>query len=122
MDIGAKEIRSWHLRKGWQDIGYHFVVRRSGKIELGRSIDVAGAHARGFNATSIGICYVGGLNEKMEPEDNRTKAQNESLELLVSMLWAMFPDADVLGHRDLPKVTKACPCFEVSEWLESWAK
>lgn len=78
-----------------------------------------GAHARGHNATSIGVCYVGGVDEKMNPEDNRTAEQLRSMQLLVSLLWAMFPDADVLGHRDLPEVTKACPSFDVKTWLEA---
>lgn len=118
-DIGSKEIRSWHLANGWKDIGYHFVIRRNGKIELGRSLDVRGAHVRGHNAASIGVCYVGGVDENMNPEDNRTAEQLRSMELLVSLLWAMFPDADVLGHCDFPGVTKACPSFDVKTWLEA---
>jgi N-acetyl-anhydromuramyl-L-alanine amidase AmpD len=119
-DVGSKEIRSWHMAKGWKDIGYHFVVRRDGKIELGRKLDVRGAHARGHNSTSIGVCYIGGVDENNKPEDNRTEQQLDSLEFLVSLLWAMFPDADVMGHCDLPEVTKACPCFDVKNWLESF--
>ena len=120
MEIGSREIRSWHLARGWKDIGYHFVIRRNGKIELGRSVAIRGAHVRGHNATSIGICYVGGIAENGDPEDNRTAEQIKSLEFLVSLLWAIWPDAEVLGHRDFPDVCKACPRFDVQDWLESF--
>lgn len=118
-DVGSREIRSWHMAKGWQDIGYHFVVRRGGQIELGRRLDVTGAHVKYHNRTSVGVCYVGGIDEEGNPEDNRTDPQKKSLELLVRLLWAMYPDAEVLGHCDFPGVAKACPCFSVKDWLES---
>ena len=118
VDIGSREIRSWHLDRGWKDIGYHFVIRRNGKIELGRRLDVPGAHVKGHNATSIGVCYVGGLDEAGRPTDNRTHRQFKSMEILVKVLWALFPDANVVGHNDFQGVTKACPCFDVSEWVE----
>lgn len=63
LDIGARDIRRWHVNdNGWSDIGYHYVVRRSGKIERGRPHDRAGAHARGHNHDSLGICWVGRKN------------------------------------------------------------
>ena len=119
-DIGVKQIRAWHIAKGWRDIGYHFLVRRSGKIEIGRPINVAGAHVKYHNKTSIGICYAGGVDEKGKPTDNRTNEQKQSMQFLVSFLWAMFPDAEVLGHCDFPGVEKACPCFNVKEWVDTF--
>lgn len=122
MDIGAEEIRRWHLRRGWLDIGYHAVVRRDGTVEPGRSYDVPGAHARGFNHLSLGICLVGGVAEdKTTPENNFTPEQFDALASLVLGLKADYPDAKVVGHRDLPNVNKACPSFDVEEWLDSLA-
>ena len=77
-----------------------------------------GAHARHYNAHSIGICYEGGLDEKGKPADTRTPAQKDSLEDLLYGLSLDYPDAEILGHRDLPWVRKSCPCFDVKEWLK----
>ena len=77
-----------------------------------------GAHARHYNAHSIGICYEGGLDEKGKPADTRTPAQKASLEDLLYSLVLDYPDAEILGHRDLPWVRKSCPCFDVKEWLK----
>ena len=72
-----------------------------------------GAHAKGYNAHSIGICYEGGLNARDQPEDTRTPEQKETLHRLLERLKEDYPDAKVVGHRDLPGVQKDCPCFEV---------
>lgn len=118
MDIGADEIRKWHVEeRGWSDIGYHKVIRRDGTVESGRDIGVSGAHAAGYNSVSIGICLVGGRGQDDEAEDNFTPQQWESLEELVEQLQASYPDAEVLGHRDLPDVQKQCPAFDVRSWL-----
>lgn len=118
-DIGAEEIRGWHLQRGWLDIGYHKVIRRDGTIEDGRALDVPGAHARGFNHKSWGICLMGGVeSDNKTPESNYTHAQWESLEGLVRELLVKAPQAEVLGHRDLPNVSKACPSFDVRDWWD----
>lgn len=115
MDIGVREIRQWHKsERDFLDVGYHFIIRRDGSIETGRQVNQVGAHTKGFNSTSIGICLVGGVNEKMKPEDNFTPAQFSTLKGLVASLKEQFPDAlSVKGHRDFdPK--KACPSFDVA--------
>ena len=119
-DIGAKEIRKWHVEgNGWADIGYHFVIRRSGRVEAGRPVDDVGSHVQGQNATSVGVCLVGGLNDKtFKPEDNFTPQQWASLRKLVSDLLKKYPKAKVLGHRDFPGVQKACPCFSAKVWAK----
>jgi N-acetyl-anhydromuramyl-L-alanine amidase AmpD len=118
-DIGAEEIRSWHLQRGWLDIGYHKVIRRDGTIENGRELNVPGAHARGFNHISWGICLVGGVeSDNKTPESNFTHAQWDALLNLVRDMKAEVPSAQVVGHRDLPNVNKACPSFDVKEWWE----
>jgi len=116
-DIGAKEIRSWHKAKGWRDIGYHYVIRRNGTVEKGRGVDDVGSHVQGYNAASVGICLVGGLNnDTYAPEANYTPAQWSALKTLVAAMVKKYPGAKVLGHRDFPKVAKACPCFDAKPW------
>ena len=117
MDIGATEIDRWHRQRGFKGIGYHFVIRRSGVLEQGRPLERIGAHAKGHNRYSIGICWVGGLDKNGKPADNRTDAQRTTLETLVKALHSIYPYARILGHRDLPGVNKACPCFDVDRWL-----
>jgi len=120
MDIGAEEIKRWHLQRGWLDIGYHYVIRRDGTVEKGRNDNVPGAHARGYNEKSLGICLIGGVEfDKHTPEANYTHAQWDSLEHLVRTLKGDHEDAEVIGHRDLPGVNKACPSFDAPRWWVS---
>lgn len=113
-DIGAKEIDQWHKAQGWQAIGYHWVVRRNGKREKGRSEDKIGSHAKGHNHDSIGICWVGGVSsDRLAPEDNRTQAQRDELKKLVLEVRGRYPGAKVLGHNELPGVNKDCPCIDM---------
>ena len=92
--------------------GYHYYVTRDGTTVQTRHLQLAGAHAKGYNAHSIGICYEGGLDERGKPADTRTLAQKKALLALLRKLKACYPDATILGHRDLPGVAKACPCFD----------
>jgi N-acetylmuramoyl-L-alanine amidase len=118
-DIGAREITQWHLAQGWNTIGYHFVIRRNGRIEKGRPDDEIGAHVQGHNHDSIGICLVGGLNNRtFRPENNFTPQQWDSLKKLLTGLLRKYPKAKVLGHRDFPGVQKACPCFAAKTWAK----
>lgn len=116
-DIGADEIRKWHLEKGWSDIGYHFVINRKGVIQTGRPVDKPGAHVKGHNADSIGICLVGGINEQGKADANFTFSQYSALHNLVSNLLVSYPEVTILGHRDFPGVQKACPCFDVQSFF-----
>ncbi len=115
-DIGVDEIRRWHMDKGWRDVGYHFVIRRDGTVENGRDLDDIGAHARGVNRASVGICLVGGKSRLRGADSNFTRAQFKALERLLDSMHRQYPGATVLGHRDLPGVAKACPCFDVPAW------
>ena len=117
MDVDAAEIRRWHVEdNGWRDIGYHWVVRRSGELEAGRPEPEPGAHVAGHNAHSIGICMVGGRKEGGGPDSNYTLAQWSTLHELLANLAERFPDAKVVGHRDLDS-SKACPCFDAKVLL-----
>jgi N-acetyl-anhydromuramyl-L-alanine amidase AmpD len=118
-DIGREEIHQWHLARGWSGIGYHFVIRRNGDIEIGRDMERVGAHAQGHNSDSLGLCMVGGIDTYGNPEDNFTDAQYEALLSLVLALQIRHPQAKVLGHRDLPGVQKACPSIDAIAW---WAQ
>lgn len=126
MDIGTADIRRWHVDgNGWSDIGYHYVVRRDGRVEKGRDLDrdgnvdeEVGAHARGFNANSIGICMVGGMAEDGGDDCNFTEAQWQSLRQLVQGLLVKYPEADVIGHRDVDP-HKTCPTFDAKAWAKT---
>lgn len=123
-----------HLKRGFLDIGYHYVITRDGTLETGRPDNVSGAHARGYNHTSIGICMVGGVRQeiipattthnkrsyKLHPENNFTPEQFETLDTLLTTLQLQHPCAVTLGHCDLPNVKKTCPNFDVAEWLVSY--
>ncbi len=128
-DIGVAEIRAMHKQRGFNDVGYHYVIRRDGRIEKGRADTAMGAHASGFNSVSLGICMVGGINAKGWSEQNFTTAQFDALRDLLKTLKARHAGAEILGHRDLSpdknrdgKVSrnewlKDCPCFDVRDWL-----
>lgn len=117
-DIGTEEIRKWHVNgNGWSDIGYHKVIRRDGSIESGRDVEISGAHCRGQNSNSIGICLIGGVNADMNPEFNYTVEQMGSLRRLIVEYMKEHPKATLHGHNEFSP--KACPCFDVMAWWKS---
>ncbi len=118
----AKDVDRWHREKGWNGIGYHFVVLLDGNIEAGRPANAVGAHVEGYNSNSIGVVYVGGVDAKGKSKDTRTPAQKRALELLVKDLVERYPGATVQGHRDFPGVKKDCPCFDTKKWWASVPK
>ena len=119
----VEDIRRWHLKRGFIDCGYHYVVEQDGTISTGRPLSSIGAHCRGHNSHSIGICYVGGLDKGGHPADTRNEAQKRVLRELLTQLHQDYPKAIILGHRDLSpdlnhdgKITpnefiKQSPCF-----------
>ena len=119
MDIGVKEIRKWHVDKGWDDVGYHVIIRRNGEIEWGRSFGVRGAHVKGYNSVSLGVCLIGGVDSDMEAEDNFTDEQFSSLERVLTALQGLFPDTLVMGHRDIAYNITKCPSFDAQGWWEN---
>lgn len=113
-DYTVTDIDKWHKGKGWQCIGYHYVIYRDGSVHEGRDIRIAGAHCLKHNACSIGICYIGGLtSDGKTPKDTRTKEQYEAMHKLVDALVKLYPGTRVFGHNEFAK--KACPCFDVSQ-------
>lgn len=106
------DIDRWHRQRGFRSIGYHYVIYLDGSVHEGRPEEEAGAHCRGHNAHSIGICYIGGLDAAGQPADTRTDAQRKALRQLIGRLRRKYPRASVCGHREF--AAKACPCFDVS--------
>jgi N-acetyl-anhydromuramyl-L-alanine amidase AmpD len=92
--------------------GYHYYITRDGTVTQTRHEQLIGAHAVGYNQHSLGVCYEGGLDKEGNPADTRTRKQKHALLQLLKRLKAEHPDARILGHRDLPSVHKACPCFD----------
>ena len=90
---------------------YHYYVRTNGDIIPLLPESVQGVHARHYNHCSLGIVYEGGMDERGQPADTRTPAQEASLWSLLKALTEEYPDARIVGHRDLPHVAKECPCF-----------
>ena len=117
MDIGYKEINQWHLDRGWDGCGYHYIVRRDGVLEWGRDREKQGAHVSGYNSDSLGVCMVGGIDDDGASQNNFTNAQFTRLKDLFGVLFVDYSDATVLGHRDL--AAKDCPCFSVREFLKA---
>ena len=113
-NIDAREIDRWHRQRGWLKIGYHFVIKQDGTIEIGRNIDEVGAHARGHNSYSIGICLVGGIDDLSQPSDDYSDEQWTMLRLLIDGLVKKYPGVKLLGHNDIS--SKACPSFNVVDW------
>lgn len=125
--LTVEDLRREHLHRGFQDIGYHYYVRRDGTVTLTRPLSLAGAHVKGFNKYSIGICYEGGLDTEGNAKDTRTPEQRSALHALAAQLLHRFPDARLCGHRDLSpdlngdgivepdEWVKQCPCFEVKK-------
>ena len=92
-DHTAKDIALWHKQRGFNEIGYNYIVRLDGTVELGRDVNKIPAHVTNHNKDSIGICYIGGI-----------------------------PQAEILGHRDFPGVAKACPCFNAKDEYKTISK
>lgn len=131
-DVRAADIDKWHKERGFNEIGYHYVVDLDGTVEFGRRLPKDGAHCntpglsgQSYNKHSIGICYIGGLNKDGNPADTRTDAQKKSLHELVWRLFEKYPITEIIGHRDASpdlngdgQITKnewikQCPCFDV---------
>lgn len=131
-DIHAADIDKWHKERGFNEIGYHYVIDLDGSVEFGRALPKDGAHCNtaglsglSYNKHSIGICYIGGLDANGNPADTRTDAQKLAMHELVLRLMEKYPIVEVIGHRDASpdkngdgKITpnewiKQCPCFDV---------
>lgn len=120
--VSVETIRQWHRARGFTDIGYHWVVGVTGQVYPGRPEESVGAHAKGHNAKSLGICMVGTERFPLHAW--------ASLKAKIEQLLERFPGASVCGHRDLSpdldgdgqvepnEWIKICPGFDVAAWLQ----
>ena len=112
MGVHVKDIDVWHKDRGFDCIGYHFVILQDGTIELGRPLDVIGAHCKGFNSHSVGTCLIG--------RDEFTQEQYNSLRIIDEYLKLKYNvHMDTMGHCELNK-HKTCPNFSVKELTTKW--
>lgn len=102
----------WREHLGWQTPGYHFIIKADGALVNLLPIQEVSNGVKGFNFETINVCYIGGIDKKGAPKDNRTFAQKETLLNILKVLKKKFPTAIIQGHRDFPNVKKACPCFD----------
>ncbi|MCK5605118.1 N-acetylmuramoyl-L-alanine amidase [Candidatus Pacearchaeota archaeon] len=107
LDIGFREINSWHHKNGWKSksgisCGYHFIIRKDGSIEQGRPQKEVGAHSYGQNRSSLGIVWVGRKDFNMR--------QNKSMRALIRGLMFKYnlSVTDVYGHYEFTD-KKTCP-------------
>ena len=107
-NIDASIIHKMHINFGWEGIGYHKVILRSGKIENGRPEFWIGAHVKGKNKNSLGVCLIG--------TDKFTNKQFLSLKKVLFKWKKKYPNAQIIGHRDAVKTSKTCPNFNVRKW------
>ena len=110
-DVSPEEIKRWHVEeRGWSDVGYHFIITIDGVVHSGRPLEIQGAHTKGHNSESIGICYVGGMDKEMKSaKDTRTEEQKDSLVNLICELKDIY-DCKVYGHNNFSN--KECPSFD----------
>jgi N-acetyl-anhydromuramyl-L-alanine amidase AmpD len=114
--VTAEQISQWDIAKFGQ-VSYHHVVLLDGTIKDTLAIDKKGAHVKGANTGNIGVCYIGGVDKAGNPKDTRNAAQKAALKRLITHYVDKYPGIIVRGHRDWPNVKKACPSFDVADWI-----
>jgi len=131
-EVTSEDIRRWHTApppqgRGWNQIGYTDLFHINGGVE--RMVDnneddiidpwEITNGAAGFNSVSRHIVYAGGMNsDNSSPKDTRTQMQKEAMKKYVLAFARKFPNAKIVGHRDLDR-GKACPSFDVEQWLNT---
>ena len=110
-NLKAIDIHEMHLNFGWDGIGYHKIICRSGTVENGRPDYWVGAHVKGKNKISLGVCLIG--------RNKFTNKQFTSLEKILKKWKLLYPQAKIVGHRDTGDTHKTCPNFDISTWLKN---
>lgn len=117
-DYSVTEIDRWHRKRGFAEIGYHYVIHPDGKIDTGRAITKIGAHCKGHNEYTIGVAYIGGRRNGVSA-DTMTLPQELALRSLLQILCLLYPSIETIsGHNQYS--SKACPCFKVSTFIACW--
>ena len=111
-EYDVEDIRRWHKARGWRDVGYHYVVLLNGDVQIGRGIDEVGAHVKGRNSHSIGICYIGGLKDGKAHDTMTWKQFYAVYRLCCSLYDVLGRRIPLRGHNEFS--TKECPSFDVS--------
>ena len=120
VEYSREQIKQMHLKRNFKDIGYHYLIHLDGTISKGRFDNVPGAHVKGFNDKSLGICYIGGVaSDGKTPKDTRTIAQKDALIDLLMRLKRKYPLAKIVGHRDLSPDLNHNGVIEPNEWLKA---
>ena len=109
-EFDASKIHQLHLDFGWNGIGYHKVICRDGRIENGRPEYWVGAHVKGKNSCSLGVCLIG--------KDKFTQKQFNSLEKVLKKWIEVYPNSKIIGHSKAVVTKKTCPNFNVKDWCE----
>ena len=117
-DVKAETIKQWDIDKFGQP-SYHLIVELDGTFVRHMRDTDRGAHVANNNTGNLGIAYVGGVDQLMDPKDTRTIAQKVALRTLVRTFQNKYPGIIVRGHRDWPGVKKACPSFDVQAWIDA---
>ena len=127
VNVSAATIDTWHRKRGFDQIGYHYVISLDGTITAGRAVNIMGAHVGGGgNRASIGIAYIGGVDANLKAKDTRTEAQKVALIKIIKILKNIYPEASIHGHRDYSKdkdgdgveaheYMKMCPCYNAEQ-------
>ena len=117
MDIDVDKVTQWHKDRGFDTIGYHYLIKRDGTLQEGRQQDEVGAHAVAVNGTSIGVALAGGGNADKGWENNFTPIQFETLKSILLKLKDKYNIEKIIGHYQVDD-KKECPSFDVPGWLE----
>jgi N-acetylmuramoyl-L-alanine amidase len=112
--------RYWKEILRWKNPGYHYIIKRNGEIVKLHDESLVSNGVAGNNKHSVHISYIGGIDRDGKPTDNRTDAQKHTMFSKLVSLSEKYPNATILGHRDFPEVTKACPSFDVKTWLKNY--
>ena len=117
MDVDVEKVTQWHKERGFDTIGYHYLIKRDGTLQVGRDEDVVGAHAVAVNGTSIGVALAGGGTPDMGWENNFAPIQFQTLKSIIIKLKDKYNIEKIIGHYQVEE-KKQCPSFDVPEWLE----
>ena len=117
MDIDVEKVTQWHKERGFDTIGYHYLIKRDGTLQVGRDEDVVGAHAVAVNGTSIGVALAGGGTPSMGWENNFAPVQFQTLKSILMKLKDKYDIQKIVGHYQVDD-GKECPSFDVPGWLE----
>ena len=117
-NVTVEQIHKMHIDRGFSGIGYNYYIDYYGNIYEGRPEDCVGAHATNHNSISVGICYCGGLDKNGKAKDTRTPEQLAAMIWLCRLMHKKYPNATFHGHCEF--ANKACPCFNVKEWIKTF--